>query len=350
MPVSSAASSPGYQEIFADGVAGDPAPGWLLDAAGERWDVGPQDARLITVSENAMYALEAGAGSYVLRLSRPQYAAGAAHIRSELAWMRAVAEETEVSVPPVVTGRDGGLDQEVTDPWGASWAVMLMGRVPGEVLAGRADPGPYYQQIGAIAARLHAHARQWRRPREFERFTWEADDLVGPRARWGYWRRADLTPAGERLLEQLQASARADLARHASRDRSWGLIHADLHAGNLMADGSALTVIDFDDSGFGYYMFDFAASVDLVEHRSGAPAKALDWMRGYESVSPLSEADKVAACALSALRRIASLGWLATHRADAREGITTLAEHTEGTLAIADRYASSPTWLLEDGL
>lgn len=49
----------GYQEIFVDSVRDDAAPGWLVDAVHERWAIGLRGARLITVSENAMYALEA---------------------------------------------------------------------------------------------------------------------------------------------------------------------------------------------------------------------------------------------------------------------------------------------------
>jgi Ser/Thr protein kinase RdoA (MazF antagonist) len=38
----------------------------------------------------------------------------------------------------------------------------------------------------------------------------------------------------------------------------WGLIHADLHRDNILLHHGEIGVIDFDDCGWGYYLFDLA--------------------------------------------------------------------------------------------
>ena len=39
------------------------------------------------------------------------------------------------------------------------------------------------------------------------------------------------------------------------------MIHADLHSQNVLIQGENLSVIDFDDSGFGWYGFDLAVAI-----------------------------------------------------------------------------------------
>ena len=41
----------------------------------------------------------------------------------------------------------------------------------------------------------------------------------------------------------------------------FGMIHADLHSQNVLIQGKSLSVIDFDDAGFGWYGFDLAVAI-----------------------------------------------------------------------------------------
>ena len=44
----------------------------------------------------------------------------------------------------------------------------------------------------------------------------------------------------------------------------FGLIHADMRLGNLLVDGERVTLLDFDDCGFGWFLYDLAASLSLL--------------------------------------------------------------------------------------
>ena len=76
---------------------------------------GDSDLRLLSLSENATYLAGAGDDPIVLRVHRPGYHSLAA-IRSELAWMKALREETSVVTPELVAATDG--------------SVMIRGRLP----------------------------------------------------------------------------------------------------------------------------------------------------------------------------------------------------------------------------
>ena len=68
----------------------------------------------------------------------------------------------------------------------------------------------------------------------------------------------------------------------------FGLIHADLRMANLMVDpdnaSAPITVIDFDDCGWSWYLFDLAAVVSFIEDTPEAERMIADWLRGYLEV------------------------------------------------------------------
>jgi len=170
--------------------------------------------------------------------------------------------------------------------------------------------------------------------------------MIGPGCRWGQWRDVGFTRAEQRLLDGVEASAIAVAAAAARTPQSWGLIHADLRPSNLMIDADQLTVIDFDDCGFSWFLYDFASALTFQEHLDEAPRMARDWITGYRQVRPVERADETVACALSMIRRLQMLGWTTTHREDALPPALWGAQRS-GTLQVAENYLRSPTWLLD---
>ncbi len=73
----------------------------------------------------------------------------------------------------------------------------------------------------------------------------------------------------------------------------WGLIHADLHRGNVVrTPAGEPAVIDFDDSGWGYYLLDVATVLSsmprtCLDDRTAFLRFAAGFLDGYRSVRPL---------------------------------------------------------------
>jgi Ser/Thr protein kinase RdoA (MazF antagonist) len=63
------------------------------------------------------------------------------------------------------------------------------------------------------------------------------------------------------------------------KDKEFSMIHADLHLENILSHGDVLTVIDFDDSGFGWHSFDLAVALWEPELHSSP-----SYMGAYESI------------------------------------------------------------------
>lgn len=306
---------------------------------------------LITVSENATFLVKtAGQAIAVVRVSRPGYVDNPQQISSELAWVRALGAEIDVPVPAVIAARDGSDAQVLRDEDGFGWFAVAFAFVDGEILEDDfSNPLPYYERIGHITAKFHQHSRSWSPSEDFIRHSWTLADMVGENARWGDWRNARLSADELALFEEAESAALAVAESLPRGSSDWGVIHADLRPSNIMLNDEVLTVIDFDDCGYSWYLYDFASAFSFIEHLPVTPALAQAWMRGYESAHRLSSDAKRGACALSMIRRLQMLGWTTTHREDALPADLWNAQ-IPGTVEVARNYLRQPLWMLESSL
>ena len=69
-----------------------------------------------------------------------------------------------------------------------------------------------------------------------------------------------------------------------SRDSSvYSLIHADMHPGNILVDGDRLTVIDFDDTGFGWHQYDIATALTGWQTKPNAAEIERAYIDGHQA-------------------------------------------------------------------
>ncbi len=287
----------------------------LAAASLSLWDV-PADAtaRLINLSENATFLVESPSGHRsVLRLHRDGYHSRRA-IACELAWMAALDREGGVETARPLPGRNGEVIQESGSSSLAPRRMVMFEFLAGEEPDPDQDLKAPFRQLGAIAARTHLHSICWTRPDAFERLVWDDEMVFGPGANWGDWRAAPgLDSNSERTLADAEALVRARLAAYGREEDRYGLIHADMRLANLLIDGGRTRLIDFDDCGFGWFMYDFAAGISFMEDHPQVPALRTAWLDGYQSVRPLTDADEAEMDSFIMLRRMALLAWIGSH-------------------------------------
>jgi Ser/Thr protein kinase RdoA (MazF antagonist) len=270
---------------------------------------------LLNVSENATYLIDDPAsGPSVLRVHRLGYHTHE-EILSELAWMDALRAEAGVRTPRVLPAPDGRRIVGVVDEASGEQRhcvrfEFLAGTEPAE------DSVPHFTELGEITARMHRHARHWRRPDGFTRFHWDYDAAFGRHARWGRWQDGiGVGPAEREILGQLDATLRARLAAFGTGPERYGLVHADTRLANLLVDGDAVSVIDFDDSGFSWYLYDIGTSVSFFEHQPQVPALVDAWLSGYRRVLDLPAEDEAEIWTFILYRRLLLVAWIGSHSA-----------------------------------
>ena len=306
-----------------------------LQARLSDWGFGAR-ARAVphTVSENATFLVEVDAAPVaVLRVHRPGYHA-ANEIRSELAWIAALRD-----ADAVVTAAPLGLG--ATAPGCVDVAGVRLDVSAFSFLAGRAPDArlePAFERLGDITARLHVQARGWERPAWFRRKRWDWAATLGEAPIWGDWRAApDLDGAGRALIELAVRRLAGRLAAYGTGPDRFGLIHADLRLANLLADGDRLAVIDFDDCGFGWFVYDFAASVSFMEDEPAVASLAAAWCAGYARVRPLAPEDRAMLPDFVLLRRLMLLAWI-TSRAGSDTADAFRPGFAAGTMGLVHAY------------
>lgn len=301
--------------------------------------------RLLSLSENATYLIDDDKPA-VLRVHRPGYHSLAA-IRSELAWMTALRVDTAVSTPELIHAQDGR--EVVTVELGGEIAhVDSVSFVPG-VTAEENPEAVGFDELGRITAIMHEHSRGWSAPPDFTRFRWDLDAILGPAARWGDWRMAPRLDDADRMwIARAADDITARLTEFGYGTDRFGLIHADLRLANLMTDhtGSAagITVIDFDDCGWSWYLADLGAAVSFIEDTATGESLIADWLTGYFEVCSIPNAHLELIPAFVMMRRIMLTAWVASHF-DADAAISVGEDFGPGTARLARRYLQDPRWL-----
>jgi Ser/Thr protein kinase RdoA (MazF antagonist) len=318
-------------------------------AALRRYDGHPDaSVELLNVSENATFLVyDPGAGPSVLRVHRLGYHTEQ-EIASELVWMDALRAEAGVRTPRVLPAADGRRVVTVAENAGpARFCVrfeFLPGTEPGEEPAedGRSRlTGRHFEELGEITARMHRHAQGWARPNWFTRFHWDYPAAFGDRARWGRWQDGvGVGPAERRVLARLDDTLRARLNAFGQSLERYGLVHADTRLANLLVHEGSVSVIDFDDSGFSWYLYDLGTSVSFFEDSPEVPGLIASWLTGYRRVGRLTAEDEAEIWTFIMFRRLLLLAWIGSH-----QGVDIAAElgagYTRGSCELAEWYLST---------
>jgi Ser/Thr protein kinase RdoA (MazF antagonist) len=296
--------------------------------------------RLINVSENATYRLDdpASGAKWALRVHREGYHSSAA-IASELAWLTALKNDGAAHTPSPIAGRDGELIQTVAvDGLAKPRNVVLFSWEDGSEPAENDAAG--FELLGETAARMHAHVKTWQKPGWFERHTWDFETALGSTPHWGRWRDGmGMTPDIERVFAATVARIGQRLEKFGKGPGRFGLIHGDMRLANLLMDRGAVKVIDFDDCGFSWFLYDCATTVSFFEDRPEVPELLSAWTRGYRRVAPLSADDEAEIPTFVMLRRLLLVAWIGSHsETDLAQSMGI--DYTRGTVALCERYLS----------
>lgn len=299
------------------------------------YDLADAVIHLLNVSENHTYQVESGDRSAILRLYRASRTP--AQIRSELAWLAALANETAVSVPRVLADRDGQTLHRLATSSGRAQYCVLFERLAGHEPT---DNLPHWFAIlGGLCARLHRHGQGFRRPPDFDRPRLDWPGLVGERAIWGSWRQAPGLSDDDAVIAEAAGRGRRQVEQFGYSADRFGLIHGDLRPANLLVDGACLHVIDFDDCADGWLLYDLATALSLLEDLPNAADLIAAWLNGYTQVTAVPPDHIKMIPHLVMLRRIQILSWLASH------GDTDLARthgppYVTATVMAARRYTA----------
>ena len=264
--------------------------------------------RLISNRENAVFEMETPVGRFALRLHRMGYQKAAA-IQSELWWCAALAD-AGVSVPRPQPAKNEMLLVTLGNGRLASCIAWANGKPLGE--NGKPFDAPLavllnqHAALGKLLARMHSATDQLSLPVGFSRPRWDVAGLVGDAPFWGrFWDHPVATADQRSQLARIRGWLQEKLADHAV-SAPFGLIHADVLRENVLVDDTSVTLIDFDDSGFGFRLYDLGTAM-LPNLYEPSYTALRDAMLGGYSTLRAADCDTVEMFTLA--RACASVGW-----------------------------------------
>jgi len=228
----------------------------LAQQAARLWGFGPDQITLAARRENIVWRAKTDGDAYALRLHRPGYR-NDSELISELQWMDALVQGG-LHVPRPLPSQHGNLVEQVGDT-----LVDLLTWLPGQPIGAQgqlevADRTGMCRALGELLAQMHAISDAWTPPPGFTRPAWDRAGLLGDAPVWGpFWDNPGLTRDQRATLLKARARADADLAR-IEHSLDYGLIHADALSENILIHEGTLSLIDFDDGGWGFRDFELA--------------------------------------------------------------------------------------------
>jgi Ser/Thr protein kinase RdoA (MazF antagonist) len=245
--------------------------------------------RLLKHLVNTTFALACDTDRYLVRVHRVKDHTPL-RIESELAWIEALSHDTAVSVQTPYRSPDDRMIV-VADAPGVleSYPVTVLSWLKGRILPQDRRTLRHFEHLGRLVANLHNHSRTWTLPPTFDRPTYDTDGTIGPRS--GF-------PIDEIGRERLPAPVLRDLETVYSRLKKveehlghdpehFGLIHFDLSFTNVLFAAEEAMPIDFDQCGFGFYLYDLAVVLAGPYGEPGFQERCAALFRGYRNIRHL---------------------------------------------------------------
>ncbi len=277
----------------------------------ERYNIEDAHVSFLQEVDNLLYRVVSPThGQFLLRMHQVSRHSEA-ELHSELLWLAALRHEGQLPVPEPIRTRDGSLicevaSSDVPEPR----RCVLLRWIPGKRKRASLRPEDA-KPMGSYMARLHEHAERWTPPPEFVRSSWDWERLFGAStllwsAGTNVYRRDELqvfAAAAERIGENLRALGKGPDV--------FGMIHSDLNPSNFVFQDGEAYAIDFEQCGWGYYLFDIEVTLSEFEDWGDrcAPLQAA-FLEGYHQVRPLPSGYQAYRETFKAMRTVDLVEWI----------------------------------------
>ena len=256
----------------------------LALAALSSFPITPTRLRLVGGFTNIIFRVETDRGPYALRVDLHQDHSDE-DVINELAWLAALAAETDLDVCRFVPTNDGAPFVYATgDGVPGTRRCVLFEWIPGKPLADNLSESAYHH-LGRLAAGLHVHGATVSPPHQpltWDRiFYWpeEVDPVVIYEPRLDRY----IDPEWRRILDRAVELVEPAFARLAPGGAQ--LIHGDLHPWNVHQYRNRLIAFDFEDVTWGHPVQDVAITLFYERDHPGYADLRAAFAEGYQSIA-----------------------------------------------------------------
>jgi Ser/Thr protein kinase RdoA (MazF antagonist) len=251
------------------------------------------------------------------------------NLRAEIAFVRFLAEDGRVKVPNPIENHEGNFYTSILhEASGRMFHCVLYSWILGEEL----EDAPTDEQLsalGAAMATMHLAAQGFELPEEsslptFDDPLWWTEDFL-------LSEKSVLDAEAKELISRALSAIKSGVSKFYANGTPI-LIHADMHGGNVLWYQDSLSVIDFDDCGFGFPLQDLATALYYLD----TPEQDAAFKQGYASIAPVPQYSEIEMKMLLLQRRIVLLNYL--YETSNLEHRSMIPEYQEETLRRIQNY------------
>ena len=204
------------------------------------------------------------------------------NLMAEIAFVRLIAADGRVRVPQPIQNNDGSFYTSVLhEPSQRTLHCVLYSWIEGEELEDE-PTDDQLKAMGVAMATMHQIAPAFELPHgatlpTFDDPLWWTEDFL-------LSEKSVLDASAKDLISRALLAIKEGVARFYLNATPM-IIHADMHGANVLWNQDHLSVIDFDDCGFGLPIQDFATALYYFD----TPEQDAAFKEGYKSVAPLPE-------------------------------------------------------------
>jgi len=255
----------------------------ILSEAMQRYGIRKNEIKLLDGFESFMYEFHRPQdGEFILRVSHsgrrtPQMIAG------EVDWINYLARGG-ANVARAILSNRGKLVEAVDDGHGEQFLATAFIKAQGSPSGETQWTAEFVRHYGQVIGRIHALTKDYTPSQpSWRREEWDAPGNLDIE-KW-------MPPSETTALQKFQ-----ELMTHLEtlpKDRdSYGLIHQDAHGGNFFVHQGQITLFDFDDCVYSWFIYDIAmvlfyAAMFKQDMAAFTQAFMRDFLRGYSQENKL---------------------------------------------------------------
>lgn len=235
-------------------------PTYILSQAAERYGLTTRDLKLLSSSEsgNTIYQYQVDNQEFVLKLiphANKDKTFVKNSLESELDLVNYLANNG-VNTPRAVLSERGNSVELIDLEGSAFFSAVSLEKARGREITESDFGAELFTEMGRLTGRIHALTKRYKPGKDvLKRPEWYEDDYLDI---------GHLFPATDNQLVEKSWELVNNLKSLPRDPDSYGLVHGDLQEHNLYLNGDGLTILDFENCLYCWYMFDYVASLEAI--------------------------------------------------------------------------------------
>lgn len=218
----------------------------IVEEASKLYQFSMSDVKHIGGFENHVYEYEKDNKFYILRFVHNIHREEE-HVIAELEFIDYLNQHG-ASVSTVVHSCNDRLVERVPLEDGNYFSISAFTKAPGGFVKEEDLGDELFYQLGKDVGILHRLSKEYH-PKH-RRYHWYEEDYVAACKPYVPAEDEDIIEQANKIIETIQSLPMTN--------DNYGLIHTDLHFGNMYYDNGTFTFFDFDDSSYKHYISDIA--------------------------------------------------------------------------------------------